>query len=51
MILNKHLLTNKMPIKAFTAHTKDLRNHMGIYDTYSRAFQNFLSALDALSNE
>ena len=50
MTLNNYHLVIKMPIKAFTVYTKVLRIYVSFYDMYSRAFDNFLPALDALSN-
>ena len=39
-----------MLTKAITAHIKNLRKYMGFYDTYSKAFSDFLSALEAFYN-
>ena len=39
-----------MLTKVFTPYTKVLRNYLEFHDTYTRAFENFLSALEALAN-
>ena len=48
--LNHYHLKNNMPAKAFTVNTNVVRKYVEFNDTYTRAFQDFLSALDALSN-
>ena len=50
MILNNHHLVITILTKTFMAYTKVLRKSMEFYDTYSRAFKDLLSTLDALSN-
>ena len=48
--LKNHQLAIKMLTKAFIAHTKVFHKYSGFYDTYTRAFEDFLSELDAFPN-
>ena len=47
---HNHHLAIKILTKAFMVYTKVLRKYIGVYDAYSRAFRDFLSALDILLN-
>ena len=49
MTINNHDLAIKI-FKVFTAYMKVLINYRENYDTYIRAIEKFLSALDALLN-
>ena len=51
MTLNIHHFTIKMLTGAFSAYTKVLRKYVGFYDACNRAFEDFLSVLNALSND
>ena len=50
MKLNNHHLSLKILTRAFPAYKKVVRTYVGFYATYIRAFEDFLSAMDALSN-
>ena len=50
MTFNNHHLAIKMLTKEFTAYSSVFRKYMAFYHTYSRTFEDFLSAVDALSN-
>ena len=50
MTLNNYHLAIKILKKTFTACRKVLRKYVGFCDIKNRAFEDFLSALDALSN-
>ena len=50
MRLNNPHLSIQMLIKAFTAYMKVLWKYLEFYDTHNRAFEDFLSALYALTN-
>ena len=45
MTLSNYHIAVKMLTKAFTAYIEVLRNYTGFYDSYSRAFEDYLSAL------
>ena len=45
-----HHLTIKMLTKAFMADIMVLRKNVGLYDTYTWAFKDFVQALDTLLN-
>ena len=49
MSLNNYHLSMKMQVNTFAEYITLLRKHMGFYDTYSRAFKDFLWVLDALA--
>ena len=50
MTLSNNHLSIKILTRAFVSYINVLRKHVGIYDIYSHAFEDFLSVLDALSN-
>ena len=50
MKTNNHYLATKMLTKSFMKYTKGLRKYVRFYDTYSKAFKDFFSALNILPN-